>query len=90
MSKNPFVNCKSRKKRRKPRAVIAKPNKGFCPRTMVRYDDSPNEYKITWVCKMCFKFLLSEEAVHNHLKVCNTKSFNKPVPAPKRLYFNFY
>lgn len=89
MLKNPFVNCKSRK-RRKQRVVINKsqPN-GYCPKTMVRYDNSPNEYTTAWVCKMCLKFLLSENAAKDHSKVCNTKSFNKPHPPPKRLYSNF-
>lgn len=90
MLKNPFVNCKSRK-RRKPRVVNNQTQpKGYCPKTMVRYDDSPNEYKTTWVCKMCLKFLLSEKACKDHLKICNAKSFNKPIPTPKRLYFDYY
>jgi len=71
MSKNPFVNCKSRK-RRKNRVPIPKPSdKLFCPRTMVRYDNSPSGYSPIWACKMCLSCLLSEEAVKKHLIKCN-------------------
>lgn len=84
MSKNPFVNCKSRK-RRKQRVVVPKPQKkAYCPRTMVRYDDSPNLYSTLWVCKMCLKVILSEEAVTQHLTICNALSIkNKHKPTKK-------
>lgn len=74
MSKNPFVNCKSRK-RRKARGPIPRPQeKLFCPRTMVRYDNSPSGYSPIWACKMCMRCLLSEDAVNNHLINCNTST----------------
>jgi len=84
MSKNPFVNCKSRK-RRKMRVMLPKPQeKLFCPRTMVRYDNSPNDYGTVWVCKMCLKCVLSEEAVKQHLINCNAVSRkDKLKPAKK-------
>ncbi|XP_025206803.1 uncharacterized protein LOC112602761 [Melanaphis sacchari] len=85
MPKNPFVNCKSRK-RRKARAPISKPKeKLFCPRTMVRYDNSPSDYGTIWVCKMCLVCMLSEDAVKKHLTNCNALSKkDKPAPATKK------
>ncbi|XP_001952185.1 uncharacterized protein LOC100165823 [Acyrthosiphon pisum] len=82
MSKNPFVNCKSRK-RRKIRVPTIKPKeKLFCPRTMVRYDKTPGDYPTKWVCKMCLKCVLSEAAVTNHLTTCSGQS-NRAIP-PKQ------
>lgn len=82
MSKNPFVNCKSRK-RRKPRVAVNKLDpKLFCPRTMVRFDDSPNEYQTMWFCKMCMSCLLSESAVLRHTEKCKEVT-HKPVPIKK-------
>lgn len=72
MSKNPFVNCKSRK-RRKVRYVKPKQDNVFCPRTMVRYTNSPNEYKTVWICKMCMTCILSEEAVNRHINDCKER-----------------
>jgi len=52
--------------------VVKKPDvKLFCPRTMVRYDDTPNEYKTIFVCKMCLTCVLSEDAVKPHIMRCN-------------------
>ncbi|XP_060866404.1 zinc finger and SCAN domain-containing protein 10-like [Metopolophium dirhodum] len=79
MSKNPFVNCKSRK-RRKIRVPSIKPKeKLFCPRTMVRYDGSHSDYPTKWICKMCLKCILSEEAVTSHLTNCSGQS-NRAIP----------
>jgi len=84
MSKNPFVNCKSRK-RRKVRAPIVKPKeKLFCPRTMVRYDNCPTAFSTIWVCKMCLRSMLSEDAVNNHLITCNALTRRDKVNPPKK------
>jgi len=86
MPKNPFVNCKSRK-RRKIRGPVPRPQeKLFCPRTMVRYDNSPSEYSTLWACKMCLKCLLNEDAVRNHLINCNdlTKKITSNPPTKKK------
>ncbi|CAH1714639.1 uncharacterized protein LOC114132035 [Aphis gossypii] len=81
MSKNPFVNCKSRK-RRKNRGPIPRPQeKLYCPRTMVRYDNSQCGYSPVWACKMCLCCLLSEKAVKEHLIKCNASS-KKDGPSP--------
>lgn len=82
MAKNPFVNCKSRK-RRKIRVMVQKPaTKLFCPRTMVRYDNAPNEYGTVFVCKMCFTCVLSENAVRAHVLRCNDT--NKKIIIPDK------
>ncbi|KAL4141825.1 hypothetical protein QTP88_004382 [Uroleucon formosanum] len=84
MSKNPFVNCKSRK-RRKARIPIAQPKeKLFCPRTMVRYDGSHDDYPTKWVCKMCLKCILNEEAVTKHLTNCSGKAAAPPPQQTKK------
>lgn len=70
MSKNPFVNCKSRKRRRPKVLLDQQCPKLFCPITMVRFDSSPNEYCTMWVCKMCKACLLSESAVRKHIEKC--------------------
>lgn len=77
MSKNPFVNCKSRK-RRKARVVnsIPKEERPYCPRTMVRYDNTLIGYPTVWVCKMCMRMVLKEEALIPHIDECK-KNFNK-------------
>ncbi|CAI6365609.1 unnamed protein product [Macrosiphum euphorbiae] len=83
MPKNPFVNCKSRKRRKIRRVPTITPKeKLFCPRTMVRYDGSHSDYPTKWVCKMCLKVVLSEEAVKNHLNNCSGQS-NRAIP-PKQ------
>lgn len=73
MTKNPFVNCKSRKRRKTTATSKAKKSKPklFCPRTMVRYDNSPNEYGTVFVCKMCLTCVLSEVAARAHVLRCN-------------------
>lgn len=81
MPKNPFVNCKSRK-RRKKRVIVRQVPKGYCPRTMVRYDDSPNEYKTMFVCKMCMTCVLSENALNAHIIRCK-EAFKKSEPVKK-------
>lgn len=78
--KNPFVNCKSRKKR-KMKVIAQKQPKTYCPRSMVRYDDSPNEYKTIFVCKMCMTCVLDENAVPAHIKRC-TEEYKKTIVAP--------
>lgn len=84
MSKNPFVNCRSRRRRRTTKNPINKPKeKLFCPRSMVRYDNSPNEYSTKWVCKMCLKCILSEAAVVNHLTNCSAMT-NQDLPSPPK------
>ncbi|CAI6358696.1 unnamed protein product [Macrosiphum euphorbiae] len=64
--KNPFVNCKSRKRKRL-----------FCPSTMVRYDNASYAYNTLWVCKICLKCLLSREAAEGHVINCNTQTKQK-------------
>ncbi|XP_003245237.1 uncharacterized protein LOC100571294 [Acyrthosiphon pisum] len=81
MAKNPFMNCKSRKRRKARNPPPAPKEKLYCPRTMVRYDKSFKDYPTKWVCKMCLKILLSENAVKNHLTNCNAHS-RQPEPAP--------
>lgn len=49
-------------------------NKLFCPHSMVRYDETACEYRTMWVCRICTKSLLSENAVKMHLKICNTST----------------
>ena len=75
MSKNPFMNCKSRKRGKNrgpvPTAQTVKP---YCPRTMVRYDNTVNGSKTVWACKMCLTILLSDEATRAHVIICNTKT----------------
>lgn len=78
MPKNPFVNCKSRKRRR-ARVVVKQEPKVYCPRTMVRYDNAPNEYKTMFVCKMCMTCVLSESALNSHIIRCKD-AFTKPEP----------
>lgn len=91
MSKNSFVNiCKSRK-RRKLRGPISRPQeKLFCPRTIVRYDDSPGGYSSIWVYKMCLGCLLSGDTVRNHLIKCNVstkKDTSEPQTKKKMMIF---
>lgn len=80
MPKNPFVNCKSRK-RRKPRVVVNAVPRGerpYCPHTMVRYDNTLIEYKTVWVCKMCMGMVLKEEALQPHIDECKKKFVKEP------------
>lgn len=82
-NKNPFVNCKSRK-RRKINNFIHKPKteaEKKCPRTMVMYTNSPNEYKTVWFCKMCLTAVLNEATVSLHVAKC--KDANKKPPPVK-------
>lgn len=80
MSKNPFVNCKSRK-RRKKNVVIKQNPRGYCPQSMIRYDGSV--LGTVWLCKMCLTCILTEEAVRTHLSKCNVMAFNKPAPVTR-------
>ncbi|KAF0763308.1 C2H2-type domain-containing protein [Aphis craccivora] len=90
MSKNPFVNCKSRK-RRKIRIPVPRPQvKLFCPRSMVRYDNSPSGYNTIWACKMCLLCLLSEDAVRNHLINCNDSIKKIPSNPPTKKNDDIY
>lgn len=74
-NKNPFVNCKSRKRRKIKNIVRQKPEQTVkCPRSMVLYSNSPNEYKMVWICKMCLTAILSESAVDAHVARCNETS----------------
>ncbi|CAI6348371.1 unnamed protein product [Macrosiphum euphorbiae] len=49
---------------------------------MVRYDGSHSDYPTQWACKMCLKFILSEEAVKNHLITCSIQC-NRAMPPPQ-------
>lgn len=84
MSKNPFVNCKSRK-RRKPRTInyVHTDEKRYCPRTMVRYDNTDTEFSTVWVCKMCLATILTESSVETHIEKCKIQFNNKPEPPVK-------
>jgi len=86
MSKNPFVNCKSRRRRRVKVPINKPKEKLFCPRTMVRYDNSPNEYSTKWVCKICLKCILSEAAVVNHLTTTCSALADQDLPSPPKKY----
>lgn len=82
-NKNPFVNCKSRKRRRPKKVIRPRTEEDKkCPRTMVKYTNSPNEYKTLWICKMCFTAVLSEAAVTVHVAQC--KEASKKPPPPKK------
>jgi hypothetical protein len=81
LQKNELKKSKKKKKKKK----IKKRNKKnkeesnetqtlFCPKSMIRYDNSPNGYKTVWVCRICLVFLFSEDAVNNHLSNCNISS----------------
>ncbi|VVC33866.1 Zinc finger C2H2-type,SET domain [Cinara cedri] len=88
-NKNPFLKTGKRKRRnRKKTENTTKPDdKPFCPRLMVRYDQSENStigYKVIWVCKMCMKCILHEDAVLTHLQRCkiqfkNRTTFYEPI-----------
>ncbi|CAI6371710.1 unnamed protein product [Macrosiphum euphorbiae] len=58
----------------------------FCPPTMVRYDCDKLDYPTRWVCKICLRMLLSEEAVANHLNNCRKKprQSNQAPPIPTK------
>lgn len=79
--KNPFVNRKSRKYGKK-RVVVLKEPKPYCPSTMVRYDNSPNEYSTVFVCKMCMACVLSENALKSHIIRCR-EELKKAAPVKK-------
>ncbi|CAH1733317.1 uncharacterized protein LOC126551735 [Aphis gossypii] len=85
MSKNPLMNCKSRKQRKNTGPILEPKEKLFCPRTMVRYDNTKTVYSTVWSCKMCLKILLSEEAARSHVINCNDKKQKllKPKQEPK-------
>ncbi|CAI6352330.1 unnamed protein product [Macrosiphum euphorbiae] len=71
------------RKKKKIRAPVDEPKeKLFCPRTMVRYDGSHSDYPTKWICKMCLKVILSEEAVKNHLIKCSIQC-NRAMPPPQ-------
>lgn len=89
MSKNPFMNTKSRKRGKKrgpvPTPQTAQTVKPYCPRTMVRLENTATDYKSLWGCKMCMKGLLSEEATRAHVIICNTKTKKMASnPQPKK------
>ncbi|KAF0727504.1 C2H2-type domain-containing protein [Aphis craccivora] len=88
MSKNPFKNTKLRKRGKKRGPVpIPQTVKPYCPKTMVRYDNTATGYKSLWACKMCMKVLLSEEATRAHVIICNTKTKKMASnPQPKKEY----
>lgn len=74
-TRHPFMDCKSRKRRKrnnnKPK------NQGYCPQTMIKYDKSPSVPKPVWVCKLCLRCLMSENAVRKHILTCNVKKKNQ-------------
>ncbi|CAI6371801.1 unnamed protein product [Macrosiphum euphorbiae] len=59
-----------------------------CPLTMVRYYCDILDYPTTyiWVCKICLRMILSEEAVSNHLNNCSKKhrQSNQAPPIPTK------
>ncbi|XP_060860239.1 uncharacterized protein LOC132937434 [Metopolophium dirhodum] len=80
--KHPFMDCKSRKLRKKRIPTTTKSKeKLFCPRTMARYDGLHGDYLTKWVYKMCLNILLSQEAVTNHLANCSGQT-RQPSQAP--------
>jgi len=81
--KHPFMDCKSRKQRKKSIPTTKPKEKLFCPRTMIRYDGSHGDYPTKWVCKMCLKMLLSQEAVTNHLANCSGQTRQSSQAPPK-------
>jgi len=46
----------------------------YCPSTMMRHENSHEEYSTLWFCRMCLKCLLSREAVEEHIINCNTQT----------------
>ncbi|XP_050533617.1 uncharacterized protein LOC126901273 isoform X2 [Daktulosphaira vitifoliae] len=93
MPKNPFVASKSRKKK-KSKKIVQKfnentivPNKPFCPRNMVRYDDVPG-YDVMWTCKICLRCLLSENAVYEHLAECKKSTYELNSDTHPKVNFN--
>lgn len=81
MARQPFMDCKSRKRRKRKMYCIKPKYQGYCPHSMVRYDNSVNIPTPVWVCKLCLKCLLSEKAVHDHLLICTTKKQKQPEPS---------
>lgn len=81
MSKNPFVNCKSRK-RRKKNVIVKQSPRGYCPQSMIRYDGTPLLGTV-WLCKMCLSCILSEDAARTHVSKCNVLTLNKPAPVKR-------
>lgn len=79
MSKSPFVNCKSRKRRKQRSEVKTRTPKQFCPQTMICFNNSPNEYSTVWCCRICLTCILSKSAVVAHIKTCK-KVIEIPVP----------
>lgn len=75
MPKNPFVNCKRRKRKTSKVVVpkvIPKVEPGtltYCPRSMVKYQNVP-EFGTVWVCKTCRTCLLSGHLVVSHVAEC--------------------
>lgn len=67
--KNPFVKCKSRKKRKK-RIYIKPEVKLYCPSAMVRYDGGKNGFPTMWACKMCLACCLSDITAAQHSMDC--------------------
>lgn len=59
--------------------MVRQESKGHCPRIMVRYDNTPNEYKTMFICKMCMTCVLSEGALGSHIIRCK-EAFNKTAP----------
>lgn len=48
--------------------------KKYCPRLMVRYDDTQTDYKTVFVCKICVTCILKESAVAEHLLRCKEEN----------------
>jgi len=47
--------------------------KPFCPKSMIRYEDTAIGYKEVWVCKKCYTVFLSKSAVLSHIIKGNNK-----------------
>lgn len=71
--KNPFITCKSRKKRKR-RAFTKDEDKPYCPSAMVRYDGGKRGYPTLWACKMCMTCCLSDIAAAQHSLDCRKKT----------------
>jgi hypothetical protein len=46
----------------------------ICSKYMIKYSQTTTGYNPLWVCRMCFAFILSEDAVREHLTRCNVPS----------------
>jgi len=61
---------KSLKQKKVYVSPIKQEPKPFCPRSMIRYDGAIGEYRTRWVCKMCLRCCLTQDAAEQHLFTC--------------------